>query len=584
MTILRIILTILTLNLAVLSFADNAKSQEQLMQKCEEARSLSQYNNLEKYSSQLLTEAKKHNNTRTQTYAYFYNGLAKLFNGQCDESKKMLDASYSMATNIGHDSLKALVTNAYGIYQALVKNNNFVAQQYFFKGLELAKKAEYESLQYRIRGNLLTLSQSKGDSLALENAIAVHDYGTKSKSYEQTALGAYYLAMYYYMHNSYPEAEKYISEALTIYKKYPYEDISSVYVLYAKVFLKKGNQSKAEEYVKEGIALAKQFSQASMEVDAYVAYAEILQNKGDYVASNEMVERAISKAETVEITSKSADCYRIMAHNYQKLGNDAKASEYFEKANTLLTEQAELNMERLSHEQQVMQQMEQSEIDAAINQQKIKAQTTFLIMLTIVIVVLVALLVFIIRSYRHRNQLYKSIVMQNTKAIARQEKMQKHIEHLTNELQKANETIAQIQPAKEQDTSSAPTPPSPSSSLDEDKIEMFYDKLCDLMDNERLYAEAQLTRERMAERLGTNRTYLTKIIKEKTGMSYVEFVNSYRINEAIRILSDKDKIDYPLKQIWNDLGFSSPSTFFKLFQQAVGITPSMYRKQFIEVN
>ena len=66
-------------------------------------------------------------------------------------------------------------------------------------------------------------------------------------------------------------------------------------------------------------------------------------------------------------------------------------------------------------------------------------------------------------------------------------------------------------------------------------------------------------------------------------MSYLQFVNSYRINEAVRILSDHDKIDYPLKQIWSDLGFNSPTTFYKLFQQAVGITPSVYRKQFIDL-
>ena len=66
-------------------------------------------------------------------------------------------------------------------------------------------------------------------------------------------------------------------------------------------------------------------------------------------------------------------------------------------------------------------------------------------------------------------------------------------------------------------------------------------------------------------------------------MNYLQFVNSYRINEAVRILSDKNMISYPLKQIWSDLGFSSPSTFYKVFQQAVGITPSVYRKQFLEM-
>lgn len=571
MKIFRILTFILMTQTATLSFADKQHSQEWLMQKCEQSRELSQYNNLETYSAELLAEAQKRGNQRTQTYAYFYNGLAKLFNGQSEESKKMLDTSYAMATDLGNDSIKALVTNTYGIYQALVKNNNYVAQQYFFKGLQLARKSGYESLQYRIRGNLLTLSQSKGDSIALENAQSVYAYGIREKSNEMIALGAYYLAMYHYEHEDYTQAENFIAKALNVYENYVYEDIASVYILYSKVYLSKGMCAEAEQSVRKAIELAKQFSQASMEVDAYIAYAEILNRQGGYVASNEMVAQAIRKAEEIAMTSKSADCFRILAHNHRMLGNDARASEYYEKANTLLRQMAELNMERLSHEQQVMQQMEDSEMDAALKQQKIQSQRMFLIMLSIVILVLIVLLIYIYISYRHRNHLYRSIVVQNTNAIKRQEQMQKQIEQLTHELSKAS-------------TLEKPNNERESVSLGEDKVEALYNKLCDLMNNERLYAEPQLTRERMAERLETNRTYLTKIIKDKTGMSYVDFVNSYRINEAIRILSDKDKIDYPLKQIWNDLGFSSPSTFFKLFQQAVGITPAMYRKQFIEAN
>lgn len=574
MKVFRIILIMLMSQMAILSFADNQHSQEWLLQQCEQSRSLSQYNNLETYSAQLLEEARKHKNMRTQTYACFYNGLAKLFNGQCEESKRMLDTSYSMATELGNDSIKALVTNAYGIYQALVKNNNYVAQQYFFKGLQLARKAEYESLQYRIRGNLLTLSQSKGDSIALENAQSVYEYGIREKSNEQISLGAYYLAMYHYMHKDFAEAETFLAKALSVYKDYVYEDIASVYILYSKVYLSKEEYAEAEKAATKAIELAKQFSQASMEVDAYVAYAEVLNRQGKYLASNEMVTLAIEKAEAIAMTSKSADCFRILALNYRMLGDNVSASEYYEKANTLLRQMAELNMERLSHEQQVMQQIEDSEIDAALKQQQIQSQRTFLIMLSIVILVLIVLLAYIYMSYRHRNHLYRSIVVQNTKAVKRQEQMQKQIEQLTQELSEATLSATQERQNAERE----------STSLGEDKVETLYKRLCDLMDNERLYAESQLTRERMAERLETNRTYLTKTIKDKTGMSYVEFVNSYRINEAIRILSDKNKIDYPLKQIWSDLGFSSPSTFFKLFQQAVGITPAMYRKQFIEAN
>ena len=112
----------------------------------------------------------------------------------------------------------------------------------------------------------------------------------------------------------------------------------------------------------------------------------------------------------------------------------------------------------------------------------------------------------------------------------------------------------------------------------EDKSQQIFDKLCRLMEDEQLYTQPQLTRETLIERLGTNHTYFSKIIKEKANMNYAQFVNSYRINKAIAILSDKSQIGYPLKKLSSDLGFSSVSTFYKLFKEATGISPSAYRK------
>ena len=61
-------------------------------------------------------------------------------------------------------------------------------------------------------------------------------------------------------------------------------------------------------------------------------------------------------------------------------------------------------------------------------------------------------------------------------------------------------------------------------------------------------------------------------------MTVPQYINSYRIKEAIRILSDPSD-NTPLKAIAIDLGFNSMSTFYKLFQTSVGMTPSLYRKK-----
>lgn len=167
--------------------------------------------------------------------------------------------------------------------------------------------------------------------------------------------------------------------------------------------------------------------------------------------------------------------------------------------------------------------------------------------------------------------------MQNARSINRQKQMQNTIDRLQVQLDSAEK------PTIEGDDSSKDTP---SNKLldDEERMQELYDHACVLMEQSQLYRDAQLNREKLAGMLGTNRTYLSRIIKEIGGMNYLQFVNSYRINEAVRILSDPEQTEYPLKQLWSDLGFNSATTFYKLFQKEVGITPSVYRKQFIDLN
>lgn len=573
-----IIFILITCLAPQVSMAGNVENRvATLREACEKARSLSQYESLEQHAAELIREAKKTNDVNAETFACFYSGLAKLFMGQTDESLKMLDKAGLLADNHGNDSVKALVMNTMGIYHALMENNKFVAQQYFFKSLDLAGSVGYEDLQYRVRGNLLTLSHSTGGDMVLENAQKVYDYGQKHQNYEQQAMGSYYLATYYFEHDDYEKVEKYLKIALKVYEKYPYEDIASVYSLYTKMLLSRGDVSEAEEMVKRSIELSMNYHQTSMEVDARITYAEVMAQQRRYQESTDMILKALATAQDVGMESKAIDCNQIMASNFLAMNRVEEAVKCLQEVNARLKKQTAINMEQLAHEQQIMHDIEQKEMEAKLNQEQIRSQRNLLIASSLTIVVLLILLISIILSYRKRQLLYRKIVLQNTRSLARQKGLEQQIEVLSLENEKLLEQRNGV-------TDSEVTAVRETPAIDDDKVNYLYGEICRMMDGERLYAEPQLTRERMAELLGTNRTYLTRVIKEKTGMNYLQFINSYRINEAIRILSDKDKVNYPLKQIWSDLGFSSPSTFFKLFQQTVGITPSVYRKQFLQVN
>ena len=94
----------------------------------------------------------------------------------------------------------------------------------------------------------------------------------------------------------------------------------------------------------------------------------------------------------------------------------------------------------------------------------------------------------------------------------------------------------------------------------------------------KLFTDPSLTIAAVAERLETNRTYLSKAINDITGKTFTQLVNEYRIRQAIAEISDL-KADKPLKQIATDVGFNSLSTFYNTFQASTGMTPARYRSQ-----
>ena len=60
-------------------------------------------------------------------------------------------------------------------------------------------------------------------------------------------------------------------------------------------------------------------------------------------------------------------------------------------------------------------------------------------------------------------------------------------------------------------------------------------------------------------------------------------LNIYRINEAIRLLSDPET-DLPLKAVAAEVGFNSMSTFYKIFQNTVGVPPKQYRNKVMSMH
>jgi len=120
------------------------------------------------------------------------------------------------------------------------------------------------------------------------------------------------------------------------------------------------------------------------------------------------------------------------------------------------------------------------------------------------------------------------------------------------------------------------------SALPEDRIKEVLPKLDRLMEEEKIYLDADLNLQALAARVGIHYNYLSRIINEKFGLSYNDYVNSYRIEEAKRMLADPENAGKNILDIAYDTGFYSKSVFNTAFKKMTGKTPSRYRKESLQ--
>jgi ligand-binding sensor domain-containing protein/AraC-like DNA-binding protein len=117
------------------------------------------------------------------------------------------------------------------------------------------------------------------------------------------------------------------------------------------------------------------------------------------------------------------------------------------------------------------------------------------------------------------------------------------------------------------------------SALSPELAESAVPRLEKLMEEEKPFLNPDLTLRDLAKMLHLHPNYLSQIINERIGVSYNDYVNRYRIEEAKKRLIDSDGGIRNVLEIALDTGFYSKSVFNSAFKKFTGMTPSQYRKK-----
>jgi AraC-like DNA-binding protein len=111
----------------------------------------------------------------------------------------------------------------------------------------------------------------------------------------------------------------------------------------------------------------------------------------------------------------------------------------------------------------------------------------------------------------------------------------------------------------------------------EDNLELFFGKLSLLMKEKRLFTNSEIKRKEIAMLIGISDRGLHDCIKDNSGMSFTEYVNSLRLAYSRELLSNRDE-NLTIDAIAFESGFNSRTTFYRLFNESYGLSPKQFKR------
>ncbi len=104
------------------------------------------------------------------------------------------------------------------------------------------------------------------------------------------------------------------------------------------------------------------------------------------------------------------------------------------------------------------------------------------------------------------------------------------------------------------------------------------DKIISKILVEKKYKQKNYSAQALAKELGTNTRYISAVVNVKFHMNYTSFVNKYRVDEAMSLLSDRRYSELTIEEISDMVGFANRQSFYASFFRILGITPREYRQ------
>ncbi|WP_299121928.1 AraC family transcriptional regulator [uncultured Tenacibaculum sp.] len=104
-----------------------------------------------------------------------------------------------------------------------------------------------------------------------------------------------------------------------------------------------------------------------------------------------------------------------------------------------------------------------------------------------------------------------------------------------------------------------------------------YKRCCEQILKEKYFTNPNLTLKLLSGFLFIKERELSELINSCAKSNFHGFINKFRVEEFKKLLSSDKVVHYSILGLAKDAGFSSKSTFYKVFKEVEGVTPSEYK-------
>lgn len=424
----------------------------------------------------------------------------------------------------GNDKLLSSVYNTMGAYEMGLYHRYATAQYYFIKAAEVARNVGDTKLEIVASVNLSEACRVLGDTLGRATDERLARLALAADDSATIFIASLHLGLYYLNHES--DTARFFQCVAHMRGVPRYVWVADA--LMAHHLLRQGKPEQALAQIEKAKPDQQTFSD-----NIRVA---ILSRLGRYEEANQRIDSLLSgNLETDDLLDHDS-LMSLKAANLHALGRDGEAYQWQKRAAQWRKESDRARSLDQTNRARVEYQV--SEKNHQIAQQHLQLRQTRAVAVAVVAALLLIMGATLYYT-RKRRQFYRTLV--------------------------AKQMPAEL-PAPQKESTEA----DPLWQTIESQVIMGA-----------LWRDPTVTRDTLAERLATNRTYLTDCIRRHTGLSYTAFMNKLRVEEAVKVLSTDAEVS--LQKLSESLGFLTINTFYTEFRKATGVPPGTFHRTAIDL-